>query len=94
MSGAFVLRRVEPAKPISFDREKCIGCNKCMEVCPIDLFMPSEEEGNPPIVAYPDECWYCGCCVMECPVDAIKLRHPLMNQSRWVEKSSLFKEGK
>ncbi|WP_313346030.1 ferredoxin family protein [Sedimentibacter sp.] len=92
MNKTFMMRNVEPASPITFDTQKCIGCNRCMEACPIDLFLPAEKKGAPPVVAYPDECWYCGCCVMECPKEAIKLKHPLMNQPRWVEKSSLLKE--
>jgi len=83
----FSIRVVEPAHPVSFDSEKCTGCNRCVDACPIDLLLP----GSPPQAAYPDECWYCGCCVMECPSGAITLRHPLMNQARWVEKLSLGK---
>ncbi len=91
--SAFFVRQPPAATPISFDVTKCIGCNRCLEACQIDVFLPSEEEGQPPYVAYPDECWYCGCCVMECPTGAIRLKHPLMNQSRWVEKAKL-KGGK
>ena len=43
------------------------------------------EKGKHPIVMYPGECYYCGSCVMACPVKgAIHLRHPLMNQTRFV----------
>ena len=38
------------------------------------------------MVLYPGECYYCGSCVMVCPVKgAIHLRHPLMNQTKFVE---------
>ena len=90
----FILRPVEPARPITFDASKCIGCNKCVNACPIDLLLPSPGKGEPPAPGYPDECWYCGCCVMECPTGAVSLRHPLMNQARWVEKKSLTKGDK
>ena len=88
-NGEFRFRQTPAAEPISFDTGKCVGCNGCLEVCQIDVFLPAEAPGYPPIVAYPDECWYCGACVMECSKDAIKLSHPLMNQVKWVEKSSL-----
>lgn len=88
----FELMNVLPAKPIKIKNEKCIGCLNCVNSCPIDIFMPNEERGKAPIVAYPDECWYCGSCVMECPSDAITLNHPIMNQPRWVEKKKLLKE--
>ena len=85
----FPLSAVEPAKPIIIDGEKCVGCCKCVNVCPIDLFIPPPGKGMPPEAAYPDECWYCGCCVMECPCKAIELRHPLMNRVRFVRKDAL-----
>ena len=87
----FLFRRTPPAEPIQFDGEKCTNCGRCLEVCMIDVMLPGEKH---PIAAYPDECWYCGCCVMECPEGAIRLRHPLMNQTRWVEKASLLKKEK
>lgn len=89
----FSLRPAPPASPLTFERDKCIGCNRCLEACQIDIMLPASEKGAPPIVAYPEECWYCGCCVMECPKDAIHLRHPLMNRTRFVEKESLLKNA-
>ena len=86
----FTIHTVQPAMPITFDASRCNGCNQCVQVCQIDLLVPNEKKGQPPIVAYPDECWYCGCCAMECPRDAIRLHHPLMNQAHWIEKSSLL----
>ncbi len=83
---AFTFRQTPPAVPIRFDTDKCINCNRCLEACMIDVMLPGETH---PVAAYPDECWYCGCCVMECPTGAISLHHPLMNQTKWVEKASL-----
>lgn len=86
----FEIRQTPPAVPLTFDPKKCIGCGRCMQACQMDVMIPAEEKGCHPQIAYPDECWYCGCCVMECPEDAIKLHHPLMNQTRWVTKESLL----
>ena len=74
------------ARPIIFDAEKCIGCNTCAKMCQCDVLLPSTEKGQHPIVAWPGECWYCGACVMMCPVEgAIKMQHPLMNRTKFVE---------
>ena len=73
------------ARPIRFDAEKCVGCNRCANICQVDIFIPNPEKGRPPIVLYPGECYYCGSCVMVCPrPGAIELEHPLMNQARFV----------
>jgi NAD-dependent dihydropyrimidine dehydrogenase PreA subunit len=80
------------AQPIRFDEGKCIGCNRCLEACQVDVFLPGPK-GKRPEVAFPGECWYCGCCVMECPNGAIELRHPLMNRARWVRRDSLKPRG-
>ncbi|HXY74914.1 MAG TPA: ferredoxin family protein [Dehalococcoidales bacterium] len=67
-----------PNIPIEFDESICNGCNRCVEICRNDVFMPNPEQKKPPIILYSDECWFCGCCVMECNrPGAIKLRHPL-----------------
>ena len=72
------------ANPIVFNSEQCIGCNRCVDICQLDLLIPNPEKGKPPIVLYPGECWYCGSCVVECPRQgAIRLRHPLMNRTHW-----------
>jgi len=80
------------SKPIIYNPEICQGCNSCVDICQVDLLIPNPEKGKTPVVLYPGECWYCGCCVMVCPHEgAISLRHPLMNQVHWVEKSELMK---
>ena len=71
--------------PLKFDETKCIGCNRCAQVCQVDIIIPSPERGKHPIVPYPGECYYCGSCVMSCPVPgALTLCHPLMNRTKFV----------
>jgi len=75
------------SNPITFNPESCSGCNRCIEVCQVDIFIPNPEKNKPPIVAYPGECWYCGSCVMECPQQsAIQLNPLSMNQVYWKPK--------
>lgn len=71
--------------PLRFDADKCIGCNRCVQVCQCDILFPSQEKGQHPVVLYPGECYYCGACVMVCPrPGAVKLGHPLMNEAKFV----------
>jgi len=78
-----------PSRPVIFDPDLCTGCNECVEICQMDVFIPNPEPGKPPIMLYPDECWYGGCCVAYCRVPgAIKLNHPLMQRVRWKRKAT------
>lgn len=73
------------ARPIVFDEALCVGCDRCVNVCQVDIFIPNPEKGKPPVVLYPGECYYCGSCVMACgKKGAIRLVHPLMNQAKFV----------
>jgi len=79
----------EPAvfNPITFNAEICDGCNRCIEVCQVDILIPHLEKGKPPQVFFPGECWYGGCCVAICPKPgAITLNIPLMNRAHWKER--------
>ncbi len=72
-------------RPLIYDPSKCIGCNRCADVCQCDVLMPSPTKGSHPIVMYPGECYYCGACIMACPKPgALQLSHPLMNRARFV----------
>lgn len=76
------------SNPITFNPDICIGCNQCIEVCQVDLFVPNPLKNKPPIVLYPGECWYCGSCVVACPKPgAIKLNPLSMNRVHWKLKS-------
>ena len=78
-----------PNRPVILNKELCSGCNNCVEICQMDVFIPAAKKGDPPIILYPDECWYGGSCVDFCPVDgAIKLNHPLMQRVRYKRKST------
>lgn len=45
--------------------DACIGCKKCYEICPMDVFR-FDEEKKKSIIAYVDECQVCGQCIANC----------------------------
>ena len=80
-----------PNRPVIRNPEICNGCNTCVDVCQIDVYVPNPEKGKSPITLHPDECWYCGCCVNECPrlsMGAIKFNWPLLQRGFFKRKST------
>ena len=78
-----------PSRPVIFHPEVCNGYNRCVEVCPIDVYIPNHERGKPPLILHADECWYCGTCVNECPVPgAVKFKWPLQQRGYWKRKDT------
>jgi NAD-dependent dihydropyrimidine dehydrogenase PreA subunit len=57
-------------KSIEINPELCTGCNRCVEICPMDVLAPNSRKGRPPKINYPEECWFCGSCVDMCPLGA------------------------
>jgi Na+-translocating ferredoxin:NAD+ oxidoreductase subunit B len=55
------------------DEAVCIGCTKCIQVCPVDAIL-----GAPQVMhsILSDECTGCGLCLIPCPVDCIALVAP------------------
>lgn len=79
-----------PSRVLKFDVEKCVGCNTCVDVCPIDVMIPNPEKGKEPIVVFAEECWFCGSCVNDCPKEAITLCNPTKQNisAVWVDKAT------
>jgi adenylylsulfate reductase subunit B len=61
--------------PPKFNREDCVKCNKCVDLCPGDVLEMDEQDG--PVVRYADECWHCGNCRIDCPSGAVQIQFPL-----------------
>lgn len=50
------------------DEARCIGCRKCLEVCPVDAIIGARKLMHTVIAA---ECSGCELCLPPCPVDCI-----------------------
>ena len=61
----------KPAAAIIREQE-CIGCTKCIQVCPVDAIIGSAKNMHSIIR---DECTGCELCVPACPVDCIDLEN-------------------
>ena len=48
--------------------EKCIGCGKCLEVCPHAVY---DLTNGKAIIKDKNSCMECGACAINCPVSAI-----------------------
>lgn len=55
---------------ILIDATTCIGCLKCVKVCPSLVLMPSDGT-SVPTVAHPESCCKCGHCAAVCPTSAL-----------------------
>ena len=51
------------------DREKCIGCGICRDVCSCDVIRLDDDKR--PYIRYQSECCLCLYCAEDCPVGAI-----------------------
>jgi Na+-translocating ferredoxin:NAD+ oxidoreductase subunit B len=50
--------------------DECIGCTKCIQVCPVDAILGASKQMHTVIA---DHCTGCELCVPACPVDCIAL---------------------
>ena len=55
---------------LELDQPACIGCGRCPEVCPHQVF---ELTGKKAAIRDRDACMECGACALNCPVKAIKV---------------------
>jgi NAD-dependent dihydropyrimidine dehydrogenase PreA subunit len=55
---------------VAVDREKCKGCEDCIEVCTVNVFEMQEGKSVPVKV---EDCLGCGSCVELCKEKAIRV---------------------
>jgi NAD-dependent dihydropyrimidine dehydrogenase PreA subunit len=49
--------------------QRCIGCDKCIEVCPTNVF--DRGPGGIPLISRHSDCQTCFQCEANCPADAL-----------------------
>lgn len=62
--------------PPVIDKDSCVCCGVCVEICPMGVFSGTDQYGFP-AMKYEEECWHCNACVTDCTVKALSLRIPL-----------------
>ena len=50
---------------IRIDLNKCVGCENCVNICPMDVFY-FNQEAHKSVIAYPENCQSCGQCFLNC----------------------------
>ena len=50
---------------VRIDLNLCIGCENCVNICPMDVFY-FDEAAHKSVLAYPENCQSCGQCYLNC----------------------------
>jgi len=62
---------VKYSRKAIWDNSKCVGCDKCVFICPYDA-IKAEPFASPKIIQ--EECVGCGACALVCPHQAIEVK--------------------
>lgn len=62
------------------DIRRCVGCGKCIQVCPFKAIKEVDFRGEPKAEVIETVCQGCGLCAATCPQGAIQLAHFTDNQ--------------
>lgn len=63
-------RYIEGTATLVLEVEACIGCGRCVVVCPHRLFHLEQGKAQ---ISDPDLCMECGACRTNCPSGAIRV---------------------
>lgn len=67
---AEVAGNAKPATTVIIREAECIGCTKCIQVCPVDAIVGAAKLMHTVLT---DECTGCDLCIPACPVDCIDI---------------------
>ncbi|GAB6173713.1 hypothetical protein JCM15765_31910 [Paradesulfitobacterium aromaticivorans] len=72
---------------VSFEQDKCNGCNWCVQACPSNALEINEKKAR---MIVPNECQACGDCQAICPNEAISV----VESCQWPGYYKLVERGK
>lgn len=87
-------RYLKNATTLKLNEQLCIGCGRCIEACPHQVFVLVTTVAS---VTDRDACMECGACALNCPVRAISVdagvgcASGLINE--WLQERKLRKAG-
>jgi 2-oxoglutarate ferredoxin oxidoreductase subunit delta len=68
---------IQQVEHVTLDPERCQGCMLCLDICPNELFVPSDQLNQSGSLTaqmrYPEYCINCMRCVSICPEQAFDL---------------------
>jgi coenzyme F420-reducing hydrogenase delta subunit len=64
-------RVVKYSRKVVYDTDKCVGCDKCVFICPYKA-IEAEPFATPTVLE--EQCMGCGACALVCPHNAIQVK--------------------
>ena len=59
-----------------YNINNCIGCQMCVNICPMDVFRFNTEQRKS-VIAYPENCQSCGQCFVNCPDHSLTISNDM-----------------
>jgi len=90
----FGFRYLEDVVTLALDRQLCIGCRRCVEVCPHQVLAMEDKLAT---IVDRDACMECGACARNCPTLAVTVdagvgcASGLINE--WLQERGLVRSG-
>jgi ferredoxin len=63
-------RYLKNVTTLELQASRCVGCGRCVEVCPHQVFVVAGKRAE---IRDRDACMECGACARNCPVSAISV---------------------
>ena len=65
------MRYLPDLSTLRLDPARCIGCGRCVEVCPHAVLTRPDRLA---VISDPDACMECGACMKNCPTAALSVQ--------------------